>query len=109
MLYWMCQQSGIPLTAPQLEHAIKRNFGGWEDEDLNPLEVFRERIHATEAPDLSSFPSHVSVHYFISARSHTYGTHSYFSFQLHPIISPDCKKLGLITASLKTKETTWHG
>ena len=60
MLYWMCEQSGIPLTAPQLEHAIKRNFGGLEDEILNPLDIFRARIHATEPPDLSHIPLEVN-------------------------------------------------
>ena len=60
MLYWMCEQSGIDPTAPQLEHAIRRNFGGWEDEDLNPLKVFfRARARATEPPDLSPFTPEV--------------------------------------------------
>ena len=61
MLYWMCEQSGIDPTAPQLEHAIRRNFGGWEDEDLNPLKVFRARVHATEPPDLSAFAPEVKT------------------------------------------------
>ena len=59
MLYWMCEQSDTPLTAPQLEHAIRRNFGGWEDEDLDPLKVFRARVRATEPPDLSPYTQEV--------------------------------------------------
>ena len=45
MLYWMCKNSGgHPLTGPQLEHAIQRNFGGLESEKLKPLEVFQKWI-----------------------------------------------------------------
>ena len=44
MLYWMCAKTKIPPTGPQLEHAIKRNFGGLEDSDLNPYEVFMKKI-----------------------------------------------------------------
>ena len=45
MLYWMCKNSGRrPLTGPQLEHAIQRNFGGLESEKLKPLEVFQKWI-----------------------------------------------------------------
>lgn len=45
MLYWMCGKTlGVPVvpTNAQLEHAIRRNFGG--NEDLNVLEIFREKI-----------------------------------------------------------------
>ena len=45
MLYWMCNNSkGHPLSWPQLEHAIRRNFGGLESKDLNPLEEFKREI-----------------------------------------------------------------
>ena len=45
MLYWMCDKSGgQPLSWPQLEHAIKRNFGGLESEQFNPFEVFKKEI-----------------------------------------------------------------
>ena len=61
MLYWMCEKSGIPITWPQLEHAIKRNFGGLESEDLDPLKIFMDKLPCTrEPPDLSGFPEHVS-------------------------------------------------
>ena len=38
MLYWMCDKSYRPPTGPQLQHAIKRNFGGLEDFDT--YEIF---------------------------------------------------------------------
>ena len=44
MLYYMCEQSGVAPTWPQLEHAIKRNFGGLESVDCNPFEEFKKQI-----------------------------------------------------------------
>ena len=38
MLYWMCEKSECPPTGPQLEHAIKRNFGGLDS--FNSYEIF---------------------------------------------------------------------
>ena len=31
------------------------------------------------------------------------------SQQLHPFVNPDISQLGLIKASLQTKEISWHG
>ena len=46
MLYWMCEKSkGCSLSSAQLQHAISRNFGGLELENLKPLEVFRRTVH----------------------------------------------------------------
>ena len=43
MLYWMCSNSNChPLSGCQLEHAIRRNFGGLESDNFNPLEVFQK-------------------------------------------------------------------
>jgi len=86
MLYWMCERSGLPLTWPQLEHAICRNFGGMESNELDTLEEFKKWIHIRGVPDLKSI-----------------------SKELHSIVDPDCSRLGLITTSLMTKETSWHG
>ena len=44
MLYNMCNKSERHPTWQQLEHAIKRNFGGFESEELNPFEVFEEHL-----------------------------------------------------------------
>ena len=57
MLYYMCEQSGQAPTWPQLEHAIKRNFGGLDCEDCNPFEEFTKQIpkqiHDTAQPVLT--------------------------------------------------------
>ena len=45
MLYWMCKRSrGHFLTGPQLEHAIKRNFGGLESNTFSPVNIFKAAI-----------------------------------------------------------------
>lgn len=47
MLYWMCKSSkGLPLTWPQMKHAIMRNFGG--SSELDPLKEFRDRLDMPE-------------------------------------------------------------
>ena len=51
MLYWMCQKSQKPPTGPQLQHAIKRNFGGLEDFDT--FKIFKRFLKNIEdQPDL---------------------------------------------------------
>ena len=45
MLYWMCSNSKChPLSGRQLEHAIRRNFGGLESDSFNPLEEFQRAV-----------------------------------------------------------------
>ena len=45
----MCKKSkGRPLTWPQMEHAIKRNFGGLKSDKLDPFEEFRTRLNMAE-------------------------------------------------------------
>ena len=39
MLYWMSQKSGSVLTRSQLEHAIRRNFSGFDEFD--PIAKFK--------------------------------------------------------------------
>ena len=59
----MCEQSGVRPTWQQLEHAIKRNFGGLESEDLDPFKEFEKCIVMDHAlPDLSTFPEKVVWH-----------------------------------------------
>ena len=62
MLYWLCEKSKIPgpPTWSQLEHAIRRNFGGLDDQDFDALEEFRKRIPNREDPDLTHIPPEVS-------------------------------------------------
>ena len=56
MLYWMCKKTDMPLTGPQMEHAIRRNFGGLEDSSLDPVEIFRTKLKGklNDNPDMSS-------------------------------------------------------
>ena len=42
MLYWMCKNTDCEPTEKQLEHAIKRNFGGLAD--LNTFEIFQNHL-----------------------------------------------------------------
>lgn len=55
MLYWMCEKAeGHPLYGPQLEHAIRRNFGGLESDELNPFHEFQKAIvNIDTQPDFS--------------------------------------------------------
>ena len=53
MLYWMCDKSSRPPTGPQLQHAIKRNFGGLED--FNTYKIFKTYLpNIEEEPELSA-------------------------------------------------------
>ena len=42
MLYWMCEKTQSDPTNKQLEHAIKRNFGGYEK--VNAFDIFKLNI-----------------------------------------------------------------
>ena len=55
MLYSMCQESNDKPTRPQLEHAIKRNFGGLETEDLNPYEEFMKCMEEISEDNYRNF------------------------------------------------------
>ena len=46
MLYWMCEKNKLPPTGPQLQHAIKRNFGGLEDFDT--FKIFKRFLKNIE-------------------------------------------------------------
>ena len=47
MLYWMCDKSQSDPTGRQLEHAIKRNFGGLEE--VNAYEIFMKLMPSVYA------------------------------------------------------------
>ena len=55
----------MPPTGPQLVHAIKRNFGGLQDENIDPEKKFRDYLpkNIDESPDLKSIPPEVSSTY----------------------------------------------
>ena len=69
MLHWLSKQTGMPLTASQLNHAIRRNFGGLQtgydlggDTYLDPIEEFEKLLQLTDHvtdPDLGNFPEDV--------------------------------------------------
>jgi hypothetical protein len=41
----MCKKSGgLPLTGPQMKHAIKRNFGGLKSKNWDPFHEFEKRL-----------------------------------------------------------------
>ena len=63
MLYWMCDKSkGRALTWPQLEYSIRRNFGGLETPEMNPLRIFKRALQFSDEPlDISGIPEDVSV------------------------------------------------
>ena len=67
MMYYMCQKSNCLPTWPQLEHAIKRNFGGLETKDLNPFEIFKALIPRHQILDLTGVPSEVGKIIFFFA------------------------------------------
>ena len=51
MLYWMVKNTNQPLTMKQLEHAVKRNFGGLKDEEVDAVAIFKEHIIIAEVED----------------------------------------------------------
>ena len=62
MMYWMCEKSGKPPTWPQLEHAIRRNFGGLDEATLDPLDEFRRNLPGIKQPvDLIEVPPEVAL------------------------------------------------
>ena len=56
------KSKGHPLTMAQLEHAIKRNFGGLESTDLNPLKEFQSVIDSLSNNQELSNDDEVYVH-----------------------------------------------
>ena len=99
----------MPPTGPQLVHAIKRNFGGMKDENLDPEMIFRKMLPTSidSPPDLSNIDPEVSpmCHFCGYVLVCLY----FFPHQIQPFVNPDNSRRGLIKTSLKTKETTWHG
>jgi len=56
MLYWMVKKTNQPLTMKQLEHAVMRNFGGLEDEEVDAVAIFKEHIHIAEGEQVIDDP-----------------------------------------------------
>ena len=71
MLYWMCHKSNRPPTELQLEHAIRRNFGGLEQEDLDPLEIFEQHLpFSGKQADIDGMTKEVCCSYCTSFKIH---------------------------------------
>lgn len=43
MLYWISKKSG-QINSQQLEHVVKRNFGGGHSNDVDTWQVFKEKL-----------------------------------------------------------------
>ena len=56
MLYSMCQESGDIPTLAQLDHAIKRNFDGFETDNFSPFEEFKSEIPRYRKINLKDIP-----------------------------------------------------
>ena len=60
MLYYMCKKSKNKPTWKQLEHAIRRNFGGLESKEWSPFKEFERLISIShEPPDHSDIQEEV--------------------------------------------------
>jgi len=62
----MCKKTGRHPTWQQLEHAIKRNFGGFESEQLKPFEIFdkylvEKHLKVTYEPETDVMSNEVSL------------------------------------------------
>ena len=71
MLYNMCKITERHPTWQQLEHAIKRNFGGFESGELKPFIIFEkylvdECLKVRYNPDTLSNEVNLYVSYFFS-------------------------------------------
>ena len=104
----MCERSkGHPLSWPQLHHAICRNFGGLESEEIKPLEEFRKAIgYVEDSQDLTGLDGEVLN---VTFPVFIFGLSTFAFLQMLSILNPDCSRLGLIKTSLNTKDITWHG
>ena len=59
MLYSICQESKDFPTSAQLDHAIKRNFDGFETDEFNPFEEFKSVIPKYRPINLKNIPMKV--------------------------------------------------
>ena len=93
-------------TSAQLEHAIRRNFGG--SEKVQAYEIFKKKLPSLGAASRQA--EGIRVEEVSGKREKELPIVEFTCFlQQRAILFPDCTPLGLIRTSLKTKETTWHG
>ena len=46
----MINKTNQPLTMKQLEHAVMRNFGGLDNDEVDAVDIFKKNIHITDVP-----------------------------------------------------------
>ena len=69
----MCHKSNRPPTELQLEHAIRRNFGGLEQKDLNPLMIFKKHLFLNgKQADFEDMTQEVCRYCYSVLNSHLY-------------------------------------
>lgn len=99
----MCgkNEAGQSLTWQQVEHAVRRNFGG---EDFEPITEFEKKIrpYLSDAADVCDVTTFFDEFYCMLQCHST-------QLSSISIMNPDCTTLGLIRTSLMNKEKTWHG
>ena len=49
MLLWLCDKSGEKINSCQLEHVVKRNFGGVEE--IDSWKVFKNNLGKLPEPE----------------------------------------------------------
>ena len=50
MLYWMIYKTNRPLTMKQLEHAVRRNFGGLDNNEVDAVNIYKKNVHIADVP-----------------------------------------------------------
>lgn len=64
MLYWMCKEAELTLTWHHIEHAVKRNFGGFDEFD--PLLAFSRKVIMPRGVELSQYSKQVCDQYIVT-------------------------------------------
>ena len=105
MIYWMCQSTESEPTDKQLEHAIKRNFGGLQE--LNTYEIFMTYLKDVKRSKQATTKEVIDSFYMILIVALKKIEYSLFYFIKGSF--PDCSPLGLIETSLSSRETTGIG
>ena len=58
----MINKTDRPLTMKQLEHAVKRNFGGLDNNEVDAVKIFKDKIHIADVPSDLEDPAVSDIH-----------------------------------------------
>ena len=105
MIYWMCQSTKCEPTDKQLEHAIKRNFGGLQE--LDTYEIFMSYLKDVKRSKQATTKEVIDAFYMTPIVA--FKTIKCLIFYFIKGSFPDCSPLGLIETSLSSRETTGIG